>query len=569
VVTLLQKYNWRVSEDGLEKYGRSFGFDCLWESTTHNGRQTRTLVICGKLLQLEIAFENHVVVAVKLEFPMSSPLVRDCEARAGEILYKDLSLPFWQSPLTKKLDKFAANFERLAALDKFSFLPHLDFLGALVGMHRSLAKLYRWDIARKRQDARYSGQSEDMIAKVVVCQEHGRPALNEDGKVGLALHYWTEKQFHPTHEDQAAPTPRSWFMHISCSPFGDVFYPPVRFTSDWISDAVEVFNIAPISSSQNTVFLDWRDPPHNPLDSSIAANGTSIMRPDGSLSLEKYPNAMFVANFDPPIVLPQGVSQRLHALLGVSATAMWSTYESLVLPAPHGEIHGPGDLRQEAITRYMEVLPPLRESPSGASAEANPVPTIETTVCTVHIARGVYAHRLSHVPFAHPRQLVEMMPILRQYAFLATVLENSFGTSITGPLSALEQLDAEAESGGAPLSHGKPTQEALARRAARSSEPSQKWSYDVTINVYPSPQIQVVFPMPSGELAIVMFEIRANGVPHIIDQNVLANDETGHPGVAAKSMFNGKPMTVARLTRYLAVGEHLGMFCSWVRTRLG
>ena len=570
LLTALQKHKGRVSEEGLERYGRRYGFDCAWEDTNYNGRKARTLVIAGKVLQLEITLENHVVVAVKVEFPMSASLVRQHETRVGEVLYQDLSLPLTQSPLTKKMDRFAANFERLAAFDKFSSMPGLDLLGAPAAMYESLTKLYLWDLARKRQDAEYADdKNECLIEKAVMCQEHGRPVMNERGRVGMALQYWTERRLVPVasqcgDHDFAANGVRVWSMLIGCAPLADMFHVPLRSSTDWISDSIDT--LIPAASSGgggggNSSRLDWLDPPHMPLEGPAALGGVSIVQPDGTLSPEKYPNVMFVAMLDPPVVLPQGISQGLHVLQGGGLGAnMWGAYESLVLPSstePNSATGG--GLLHESMTRYSMVYP---QRSAGSSSTK---PWVEAITCHLSVTRGVYAHRLAEVPFAHPQQLVEMMPVLRQYAFLSTLLEKSCGIPVVA-LTAQDELDAKV-AGEAWMLYPRQQQEELAKKLVDQSLP--RWSYEVGLGVYPLPQLQLAFPMPSGLMARLLIEIRGNGIPHIVNQNLLPTDATGQKGIAARTTVNGKPLTLARLAKQLAIVEDIGLFCAWIRNRLG
>lgn len=82
---------------------------------------------------------------MNITYPESSEIVMRHVDKAGQILYNDLKLGRDQSPLTKKLDKFAVNLESLAQLDKLSVIPGLNLHEAVAGIFESLNRLHKWE----------------------------------------------------------------------------------------------------------------------------------------------------------------------------------------------------------------------------------------------------------------------------------------------------------------------------------------------------------------------------------------------------------------------------------------
>jgi hypothetical protein len=124
---------------------------------------TRTLIIAGSALALDIDFSDDVVKKVSLSFPESAEIVTRHTQKAGDILLRDLQFAPNESPLTKMLDRFAANLERLATLDKLSVIPGLNCHEAIAGIYESLEKVHKWEVARLKEQDDMAGKDDDYI----------------------------------------------------------------------------------------------------------------------------------------------------------------------------------------------------------------------------------------------------------------------------------------------------------------------------------------------------------------------------------------------------------------------
>jgi len=164
-----------------------------------------------------------------------------------------------------------------------------------------------------------------------------------------------------------------------------------------------------------------------------------------------------------------------------------------------------------------------------------------------------------------------MLPTLRQYAFLSTLLEKSFDTKMTEIITPREakkdtvttttirddyasfMADNHGNTYGGSGSPGEGGNDASADMVFM----------DVVLTAHPVPRLQVVFPF-RGATADIMLEIRANGLVHVVSQNII-DDAAGYGDVAGKG--KGKQMTPQDLGRLLEVCEDLGQWCAWIRSR--
>jgi len=184
----------RLSEAGMERLARRVGLECLWEGGMGSGGSTRTLIIAGSALALDIDFANNIVKKVSLSFPESPEIVTRHTEKAGNILLRDLQFQPNESPLTKILDRFAANLERLAQLDKLSVIPGLNCHEAIAGIYESLEKLHKWEVERLREGGEMVERDGDELEKMAMCTKSGKPVMHMRDRLGLSLDYWQEKR---------------------------------------------------------------------------------------------------------------------------------------------------------------------------------------------------------------------------------------------------------------------------------------------------------------------------------------------------------------------------------------
>lgn len=547
-----------MSEGGLERLAQRIGLDCLAEEhTAPDGRKKKTIIIAGTAIQLDIVLDNNIVESITLAFPESAPSVTKHVDAANRILLQDLQLRPDQSPLTKTLDKFAVNLQRLAALDKLSIIPGLDCHEALAGIYDSLERLHQWDISRLRDEPGMGGKSDKALSVIAACTRHGYPVMHSRDRVGLALQYWRDFRnippSNPKLESVTEETEKIWSLLIGCAATGDMGHLPVRVSENWISKEI----IKPeVQLDPKKPILDWQEPANVVLPPSEENKdgAMELLQPD--LSTTRVPQVMFTVTFDPPVILPQTDWFRLHAYANIPTpqiSAYGPTFDSLFFPIPSGSPQDPSGFR--AITRRRDVRVFDKESNASTKTHRN----------TLLIYKQIYSQMVTEMPFSHPRELIDMLPLLRQYAFISQLLENSFG-------SDTQEAQSTTPAKNAPTSGSKTTTTARDELGdfvgapptveEEISTPKDYTNLDVTLWVHPTPHLQVVFPFHDST-ANVALNVLEDGVVEITDENVIPQEGDGQG-----RKLKGREVTRADLGKVLEHMEDLCKWTEWIRTRL-
>jgi len=499
-----------------------------------SGGSTRTLIIAGSALALDIDFANNVVKTVSLSFPESPEIVTRHTDKAGAILLRDLEFLPTESPLTKMLDRFAANLERLAQLDKLSVIPGLNCHEAIAGIYESLEKLHLWEVERLREGGEMIEKDGDEIERTAMCTKSGKPVMHTRDRLGLSLDYWQEKR-----RIGGKASEKTWSILVDCAPSPALGYLPIRVSENWLSANIQKADPPAedlLLAPEHGPILDWLEPENTLLPS------TDPPKPDAMEGVEqatgqKYPDIMFVAKFDPPVIVPYSLAAQIHhstnATIDVFQT---STFDGLMFPrGPDDKI----DSESRVISREVEV--PIFTKDGGK--------TTHTHQPKLWIAKVDYGRSLMELPFSHPRQLVEMLPALRQYAFLSTLLGKSFGA------------DSKPVPIGGRKTNRKSKKAEFADFMSQTSIPEGgPERYDVALYTQPALKLQVAFPL-RGRDAMVAFEIKLNGVVEVVGQNIL---KAGDEGKGKQRL-----LTVADLGKILEITEDIGIWLEFVKRRLG
>lgn len=559
-----------MSEVGLERLAERNGFDCLKEDYIGgDGHKMKTLVIAGSSTQLDIVLDHDIVQAVTLAFPgLSEPTAKLMEP-AGQILLQDLKLLPNQSPLTKTLDGFAANLERLASLDQLSIVDAgFTCHEALAGIYTSLERVYQCDVEKLRAQPAMNGKSDQYLSLMAMCTRHGLPIMHAQGRVGLALQYWKEKRFLPPSNDQVLALVRKhekvWSLAVECRAMHHIVLPPVRVSDSWISK--DIVKDDGMGSDAQDLPLDWQDPEHAALaaqEEGKTGKGLDMLQPD--LSTRKVPPVKFNVTFDPPVVVTHADWLRLHDCVEVEVQPPMifpPTFDVMLFPIQPGAHHNPSELRTIARQRRVKVF-----DQAGNASE----------VChrnTLFNYKRIYAMSVSELSFSHPKQLIAMLPILRQYAFISILLQNSFGpgtedaaaTKLSGkkngpqPEVAAQTVTEKDELADFLKPAGKGKGSGAESTTTTPPLPQMKeMSMDVSLWVHPNPHLKVVFPFQDCTANIEML-ILPNGLVDIINENILEKVEG--------SKEKGKKLTRRDLAEVLEHLEDLCKWAEWIRTRL-
>lgn len=571
---VLQQKKGIVSNEGLERLTKRVGLETLWEDA---GPSVKTFIIAGATFALEIAMKDHVVQTVTLDFTtVSKEIVTKHASKAEAILLDDLKLAPGQHPWTKSLDKFAANLERLAALDKLSVMsgsdekdskPHLVTHDAVAGLYESLEKLHEWDVKRLHEDPTLSTKGDEYIRVIAMCERNGRPVMHERGHVGMCLDYWREHRLYIPRSDQVKEKYKSaetWGILIGCAPRDPLYPAPVRVSSEWLGDGIQL----PATDGLQEPMLDWQQPPD-----CILPGDASSQPHDGLMALAgpKLPDIMFMAAFDPPVILPFSVWIEMRHVTGAPVgdpPPYMPTFDSLIFPP--GPDYNAAEPRVVTATKIVKAF----------NKDKKPAPKTYENRLFIH--KPVYGQALTELPFSHPSQLVAMLPTLRQYAFLQILLNRAFRNGEVRPDASTKTkadestkvVTAKADEFDSWMSEGnKDTKAQQSEQVTTDNASSDHGSVkiDITLNAHPqpNPKLQIMFPY-RGRPAQITVDIERNGVVqvescNIVDDEGRAVDETGSPveGAAPRPEWSKE-----RLGRLLMFFEDIGLWCEWIRVNV-
>ncbi|CCD48841.1 hypothetical protein ACHAP3_009853 [Botrytis cinerea] len=574
-VEILKPNKGRLSEAGLERLARRVGLECLWEDMMGSASNGRTLIIAGNALALDIDFANNIVQKVSLSFPDAPESVTKHEKTASDILLRDLQFEAGESPLTKMLDRFAANLERLTMLDKLSVIPGLNCHEAVAGIFCSLHKLHSWEVGRLKENEMLGMGDEDVV-RAAMCTRSGIPIMHSRERLGLSIDYWQEKRRIPTKGKKQ--NRKTWSLLVEVAPLpsmGVGVYTPLRVSDKWISDDVQQANPAVddlfrAAQLQEGPILNWLEP-----DNTLLPTSPDIKSNDLNVGTQKFPEAMFVAKFDPPVVVPYAIAMQIYQSTQTPFDfSEITTFDGLMFPLSAEEALKTNETQARTINVEKNVSVWDREGKKEAKQHFN----------TLYIEKIDYGRKVEEVSFSHPRQLVEMLPCLRQFALLSTVLRKSFeaeersksksrGPSKSEPLSKSSEIDTlnpptkkqEFED----FMKGiiaTPTSKSVLEESKKEKK-GESTHLDVSLTLTPVPRVEIVFEFKKRS-ANVIFEIQGNGRVVVAQENIL--NGMGEDEVMDGMGEEGKARTLTSedLGRMLEVCEDLGVWVEWIKGRL-
>lgn len=553
-----------VSQEGVERCAKRLGLDALWEDGMGEGK--RMLTIAGTAMLLEVEFEAEEVVGCVLSFPGSGEEVGGRAAGGAEVLRRDL-----RGEGYVRLEGFVENMEILGRMDRLGG-EKISCFDATDGMFRSLERLWRWEIEREKQHGK------EVVEEEVMCRHSGRPRMHTRGRVGLALQYWMERrlvlgdEMKPDEmdiDDKEAEGMEDeadiWSAMIECEASSAELYLSIRVSDAWVSQAVErPTPTGPNDIPGNDTSIDWQDPPPTLLSPEDPGESAVTLTDSTHLQQPKPPDVRFVAKFEPPVIVPLQTALQVHNSVGspISQDMILSTtYESLLLPAGN-QVHIEPRTVEKTVTSYYD------------SSATDDAPTSHLHKYSLFPQQQDWARAITHLPFSHPRQIIAVLPVLRQWALTGSILRRAFDPDIkesTPPPP--ENTNGHSTSEPHPSSNPVPPkfQTLEAELAAFMASPlpnapkqpsdNKVRDVQVTFKATPVPQFQLSFPNArhGGKLAGMSFMIGLNGVIGNVD----VHDGSSEWGVGSEREKEVLRMREA-MKRVLEVGESIGVAVEWI-----
>lgn len=546
-----------VSEEGLERLVKKCALDTVWQQARAD---LKILTIAGATFAVDVSVTSHKVQRVELQYAFAGPNVTKHTAKAEAVLLDNLKLATGQLPWTKKLDDFANNLESLAALDKLCIIDEkkgalLVTYDAIAGLYESLRKIHEYEVQQLRQEPTYTDKPDTYIRAIATCERSGRPLIHEKGIVGLRLDYWRNQRYFnppPAKAEQWYTKGKQWSILVSCARRDPMVYPgAVRVSDAWIGEEVE------LPATEGLLpLLNWQQPPDIVLPEKP---GDELL-----LTGPRMPEVMFMAVLDPPVALPITVWEQIHHYSGapVAHAPFMQTFDYLIFPVMGH--YNPTEPR--AVETRKIVNAKQKDATFKQVAHEN----------RLFIHKPVYGQTLAELPFSHPSQLINMLPTLRQYAFLWNLLDKSFGSQAQ-QRSAAKAPDADGGAGDGSIKLTARSDEYATFRSDAATETAATeiadtdTRIDVTLNAHPqpNPKLQIMF-LFQGRAAEVNVDIGANGVVTVESTNVVNDlgqvlDGNGHPQPGS---IPDQSRSKARLARMLMYFENIDTWCEWIRVNI-
>ncbi|KAL8662666.1 MAG: hypothetical protein Q9202_004531 [Teloschistes flavicans] len=508
-ITSLLAQRWGyVSTEGVERCARRVGLECLWDEIP--GADGRTLSIAGNSVLVEVQFmkKGNEIGSVTLAFPEREDGEWGKSAAAGaEVLKNNLEGGQTHDMGFVILDSFVENLEKLAHLDRLS-AASVNCFDAIDGVGNALRKVWESDIRRKRAEKRASLEEADQI---VLCQQNGRPTMHSGSQLGLALQYWKDGRHlarrkrkademdidgSSDFDEQEVDQPTTWSLAIGCESSLADTYPAIRISNEWVSFPASLNDEAKgeqLNSSAAGDSIEWQEPPPAFLSTDPSAP---------SLEAAKQPDIRFVAHLNPPVLVPLQTALNVYNSVGSplpeSSMQQPTTYTQLLLPT-----HNLATTSSEITAEREMLLPPTVD---GIETKKHKFTLLSSS------SQEIFAANIEHIPFSHPRQLIVLLPVLRQWALVSSLLRRCFNDP--PPEEEKPATNGERDSDSDSDSDGEEKSvrdklDALLNGAATESGNLTRVDINVSLSA-PSPTISLVFPYQST-LAGLSFEVGLNG----------------------------------------------------------
>jgi hypothetical protein len=563
------------------------------------------LVPIGESNLLEIFFQGDEVDRVDLQggFDNHNESI-GFGASGTKIIYRNLQPLPGQSKINATLERFADNLEKLVTLDKLGSPQNggVSCYEAIAGVYTSLRKLFEHE--KKMALALLDEGTPDRFHRVereVLCKKSGRPRPNTGDRLGLNLEYWMDRrhiipktwakatasgkgkekmqvdpqaQSEYPEDDDELNTNTLYSLTLECEHSPSTLYTPLRISDDWISDAVE----RPVDANDanaldniilNTPSIDWQEPKPTFLEPPAPSGDDDAMNLDADPG--RLPNIRFVAKFNPPLVVPINIYIQLYQSVGVEPPQDFTatTFVGLAL-------------------RPNELDPAITGT---AGATTHEIHSTRTTLVrdldgneedaihnlSLYVPKMEYSRRLVSLPFAHPKQLVAILPILRQYAFTTSLLANSFleprlkKTSLpTPPVTPDTNADAPLQLD-VNLSYTPPAPRLTVHIPRPSSSPAKEEKIVQPESATPAGVVDLLEGLmgdgngnhsgPRAPLSVTL-EVHPNAELVLGEQNVVEGVMHEDQDLEAQSQAADR---VKRVARALEVSGDLDVWAEWVR----
>lgn len=393
-----------VSRESIERLSRLEGFESIWQDNDIN--------IAGNFVDLEIEFHPRLDVVKNVSLRYATPDYQEGEVReeATAVLRRNLiqAPQDGESGNWRSLQGFYENLKWLAKLDKLS--QEVNCFEALEGLEESFKRIW----IEEGKSGKHGGDYEHLCTGAI-----GRPSMHKGTRIGLGLEYWVaqakaldaKKQKlspdamaidRPQNQgaDEIDDQNKTWQVMVEC----EEGYPSLRISKEWVAN--EVFTTGEKSESSPETgaveTLNWLDPPQTTRLSH--GNHPDPMALDSSMLESSPPNRRFVAKLEPALDVPILAAVEIYRQLGMQLPQEYRmvTYEDLLLS------NGPPSTRS---TKSSPRVDGRKRRMSVQTFDSTGAPSTKHHNYAFVVFESVAGRTIRDLPFSHPRQLAEILPV--------------------------------------------------------------------------------------------------------------------------------------------------------------
>ncbi|ETN38044.1 uncharacterized protein HMPREF1541_07667 [Cyphellophora europaea CBS 101466] len=396
-----------ITRDGIERVARLHGFEALWDEDN--------LVIAGNVVEIEITFDsvlrdNVKDLSLKFNYNEEQHVQKEgtaiLKAQSGVRTAEDIGQ-------AKDLSDFADNIQYLAQLDPIDVKPNPFQL--VSNLYQSFQDIWKEEKRRMHWRSRLQHLRKGAL---------GISNMDHAPELGLTLGFWHEPgAASDAGEDETSDSPPSlgseeglWKGKISC----EAGLPSLYLSKDWIGSKI----LTEGQAGQNV--LDASDTSYRP-DWTEFTNGLAIKsgeKEDTDMETEKPQDAMpqslnvhFTFNLRPEVLLPLAVMSRLNSEISMVDIdpQKASTYHRVLQRA-----------RSRKLGRSEEAEVDTRWSRNLACIDSQGQLSYQGHSYKLYSAAPdseLWCYPISKLRFNHPRQIAEILPLLRQHVVVWSMLE--------------------------------------------------------------------------------------------------------------------------------------------------
>ncbi|KAJ5898948.1 hypothetical protein N7495_003692 [Penicillium taxi] len=391
-----------VSREGVERLSQLEGFESIWQNNDIN--------IAGNFVDLEIEFHAGYDVVKNVSLRYATPNYDEGERReeATEVLKRNLVQDIQDADTGnwRSLKGFHTNLQWLASLDKLS--QEVNCFEALEGLEESFRRVWEEE---KRNPNLAMIMSIFVMAPLAVL-ECTKPKALDTKQQDLSSDGMAIDGEETARDREVEEQERMWTVMIEC----EEGYPSLRISKEWIGS--EVFTSGEQSELSPAVeaaeFVNWLEPP--PTMRLSHGNHPDPMAVDSSMLESTTPNRRFVAKLQPALDVPILVASDIYRHLGMQLPQEFKL-------VPYDE-----SLVSESNLTSQLGRKKCRTSVHGLDSTGQPF--TKNHNYTFQAFESVPGRKIYDLPFSHPRQLTDIIPILRQYAMLASLIRKVFSISV-------------------------------------------------------------------------------------------------------------------------------------------